>query len=205
MLESEDDLVDLGRYAARARSVDEAGSMRLQAHGAVLAAWVCVLPGAGLLGNGTVLGLRTVALAEPAECDLTVPLGAVTDRTSRPGSGRTFPLPPTLVGARWSSLTPPRAGWEPVGEVTVDRLDAAARDGIARVAEGTPDGAGAAAVSTLRSRVWSEQLPGTPGLAAGGAFAAYALGFLPAGGLATVHRAGPWSRLTTPAGHVLMR
>ncbi len=78
-------LGDLGRYAARARALDDQGAMRLQAHGDVLAAWVGVLQGSGILAEGTVLGLRTFALAEPATCDVVVPLGAVTDRTSRHG------------------------------------------------------------------------------------------------------------------------
>ncbi|MBD3784986.1 MAG: hypothetical protein IE926_18890, partial [Micrococcales bacterium] len=78
-------LGDLGRFAARARTLDEQGAMRLQAGGDVLAAWVGVLPGSGILSEGTVLGLRTFALAEPATCDAVVPLGAVTDRTARPG------------------------------------------------------------------------------------------------------------------------
>ena len=74
-------LADLGRFASRARTVDDEGAMRLQASGEVLAAWVGVLPGNGILAEGTVLGLRTFALAEPAELDVIVPLGAVTDRT----------------------------------------------------------------------------------------------------------------------------
>ena len=56
-------LEDLGRFAARARAIDADGAMRLQATGAVLAAWVGVLPGSGILAEGTVLGLRTFALA----------------------------------------------------------------------------------------------------------------------------------------------
>lgn len=104
-------LADLGRYAARARALDADGAMRLQALGHVLASWVSVLPGSGLLGEGTVLGLRTTALAEPASVDLTVALGAITDRTARPDAGRVLPLPPATVAVTWSALTPPRSGW----------------------------------------------------------------------------------------------
>ena len=85
-------LADLGRFASRARTVDDEGAMRLQASGAVLAAWVGVLPGNGILAEGTVLGLRTFALAEPAELDVIVPLGAVTDRTQR-GAGTDLSVP----------------------------------------------------------------------------------------------------------------
>jgi hypothetical protein len=217
---------DLGRYAARARALDESGAVRLTASGSVLAAWVCVLPGAGLLREGVVLGLRTAALDEPAQVDVTVPLGAVTDRVRRPGAGARFPVPPATVSVPWTSITPPRAGWRPEGTVAVSVLAAAAREGIAEVARGAPSGAGAAAVDALRARVWGRAVPVEPpvgvhveppagfpdvpaappaGVPAGGAFAAYALGFLPPSGHATVHATGAWVRLSTPAGHVLIR
>ena len=78
-------LADLGSYAARAKVLDEDGAIRLVASGSTLAAYVGVLPGRGLMGEGAVLGLRVMALAEPAQVDVTVPLGAVTDRTARVG------------------------------------------------------------------------------------------------------------------------
>jgi hypothetical protein len=88
----------------------------------------------------------------------------------------------------------------------------AARGGIAAVAEGTPEGAGSHAVTALRERVWSAALPGTggdepdaPAVPSGAALAAYALGFARAGERATVLRAGGWTRVTLPAGHVLSR
>ncbi len=97
-LRDPESLADLGRFAARARAVDADGAMRLQASGTVLAAWVGVLSGTGILAEGTVLGLRTFALAEPAEVDVTVPLGAVTDRAAR-GGGSDLPVPPTRAVA----------------------------------------------------------------------------------------------------------
>ncbi len=45
----------------------------------MLAAWVGVLPGSGILAEGTVLGLRTFRLAEPSRCDVVVPLGRVAE------------------------------------------------------------------------------------------------------------------------------
>ena len=121
---------DLGRYAARARAVDAEGAIRLQCAGGVLAAWVGVLPGSGILGEGTVLGLRTFALADPADLDVVVPLAAVTDRTARAGTD--LPVPPVRALAPWAAVTPPRVGWRAVGTVAADVLAAAARDGIAR-------------------------------------------------------------------------
>lgn len=196
-----DALSDLGRYAVRAKAVDDAGAMRLQAFGGVLAAWVGVLPGRGILGEGTVLGLRTFALAAPATLDVVVPLGAVTDRTARPGAGAEFPVPPTLSLAPWAALTPPRSGWEHVLDLPCAPLAEVATAGIGEVAAALAE-RGAAAGFT-RERVWDAPLEG--GLRAGGAFAAYALGFLTPDGTARLWRTGRWLRLSAPGGHVLLR
>jgi hypothetical protein len=194
-------LSDLGRYAARARSLDDAGAIRLQATGSVLAAWVGVLPGRGILGEGTVLGLRTFALAEPTECDLVVPLGAVTDRTARPTGTGDLPVPPTRAIAMWSAVTPPRGGWTPGGAVAADDLALAARAGLEEVSAAVRERGAAAGL--VRDRVWAREVTG--GLRAGGAFAAYSLGFLRPGSPVTVLRSGPWTRLTAVGGHVVMR
>ncbi len=194
-------LSDLGRFAARARSLDADGAMRLQAAGGVLAAWVGVLPGQGILGKGTVLGLRTFALAEAAECDVVVPLGAVTDRTARPTGTGDLRVPPTRALATWSAITPPRSDWDPVGEVAADSLAAAARQGIEQIA-GAVRERGAAA-GFVRDRVWQQEL--APHVRAGGAFAAHSLGFLRPGSVVAVLRSGSWTRLTAVGGHVVMR
>lgn len=201
LLTDADALSDLGRYAVRAKAVDDAGAMRLQALGSVLAAWVGVLPGQGILGEGTVLGLRTFALAEPARLDVVVPLAAVTDRTARPDAGAEFAVPPTLALAPWAALTPPRSGWEHVLDLPCAPLAEAAATGIGEVAAAVAE-RGAAAGFT-RDRVWGAPLQG--GLRAGAAFAAYALGFLTPDGTAAVWRTGRWLRLSAPGGHVLLR
>lgn len=209
-------LQDLGTYVGRARRLDADGAVRLQAVGGVLAAWVCVLPGQGLLGQGLVLGLRTMPLdpaAGPVELDTTVPLAAVTDRMARRAAtgdvAAALPVPPTTVSPAWTALTPPRSGWEPVGEVPVGALRRAAEEGVDAVGRGTPPGAGAHAVATLRQRVWSAPVqedggPAAQRLPAGAGFAADALGFLGARD-GVVHRSGPWTRLTLPTGYVLTR
>jgi hypothetical protein len=220
LLTDEQSLADLGRFATRARAVDGEGAMRLQASGSVLAAWVGVLPGAGILAEGTVLGLRTFALAEPAELDVTVPLGAVTDRTAR-GPGTELPLPPTRAVAPWSAVTPPRGPWEPAGELPGDLLAAVARDGLAEVSDAVRERGAAAGL--VRDRVWARDvreaagphpdlldadggLPeAVPAVRAGGAFGAYALGFLAPGLAVQVFRSNRWTRLSAPGGHVLIR
>lgn len=213
-------LADLGRFAARARTVDDEGAIRLQASGVVLAAWVGVLPGSGILAEGTVLGLRTFALAEPAELDVLVPLGAVTDRTARePGSD--LPVPPTRAVASWSAVTPPRGPWEPAGSLPGDLLAAVARDGLAEVSDAVRERG--AAAGFVRDRVWARDVReaagphpdlldadgavvgGDAAVRAGGAFAAWALGFLAPGEPVQVLRSNRWTRLTAPGGHVLIR
>ncbi len=194
-------LGDLGRYAARARALDEQGAMRLQAGGGVLAAWVGVLQGSGILAEGTVLGLRTFALAEPAECDVVVPLGAVTDRTSRHAGTGELPLPPTRALAAWSAVTPPRSGWVPAGQVAADDLAVAARSGVEEVAAAVRERG--AAAGFVRDRVWGRAV--AEDVRAGGAFAAFSLGFLAPGTTVQVLRSNRWTRLSAAGGHVLMR
>ena len=211
---------DLGRFAARARAVDDEGAIRLQASGAVLAAWVGVLPGSGILAEGTVLGLRTFALAEPADLDVLVPLGAVTDRTSR-DTGSDLQVPPTRAVASWAAVTPPRGPWEPAGTLPGDLLAAVAREGLAEVTDAVRERGAAAGL--VRDRVWARDVREAAGphpdlldadavlvdvgagVRAGAAFAAYALGFLAPGAEVQVFRSNRWTRLTAPGGHVLVR
>lgn len=196
---------DLTTYLARARRLGEEGDVRLQAVGGVLAAWTCVLPGRGLGSSGLVLALRTFALAEPAQQDVTVPIAAVADRLAR-GDTR-LEQPPVTTHPTWRALTPPRSGWEPVGQVLDADLREVARAGIAEVAQGAPEGSGAAAVADLRSRVWGRDTRGIPPVPAGTAFALHALGFLrpEPGARASVHTIGPWTRVATDGGFVLAR
>ena len=121
------DLADLRTYATRARSIDD-GAIRLQASGPVLAAYVCVL-GPRLLGESTptILGLRTMALAQPADTDVTVPLSAVLDRLAHAGEHDVeLPLPPVTVAESWAGIGAPRSGWELLGAVQDGALRQAA-------------------------------------------------------------------------------
>ncbi|WP_235531534.1 hypothetical protein [Phycicoccus sp. Soil748] len=197
-------LDDLRTYVSRAKAADDDGAVRLQASGTTLAAYVGVLPGSGLMGEGAVIGLRAMPLAEPAELDTTVSLASVTDRLAREG-GTTLSVPPTTVSVGWAAMAPPRAGWERVGALTAEEVYAVARDGIAQVASGAPSDAGGAAVTALRRQVWGRLTTTTPPVPAGGAFATYALGFAAPGSEVTVWTQGRWTRLSTPAGHVLIR
>lgn len=208
-------LADLGTYVSRARSLEAEGAIRLQAAAGVLAAWVLVVPGQGLTGSGLVLGLRTMALAGEHDLDVTVQLAALGDRFARRAAtgeaGTALDVPPAEVTPRWAGMLPPRGGWEPVGTVPTADLLAAAEEGIVEVAQGAPEGSGAAAVGMLRAQVWSRDVldaAGAPtGAPAGAGFAARALGFARGGQEppATVHRHGAWTRVSLPGGHVLSR
>lgn len=196
---------DLGTFVARAKAVDPEGAIRLQAHGRTLAAYVGVLPGTGLMAEGAVIGLRTMPLAEETGVDVTVPLAAVSDRLARRDPAPALSLPPVTVSAAWAAVAPPRAGWERVGSVASDVVNAVAREGIQEIAEGAPQGSGGHAVTALRQHVWRRSTTTTPPFPAGGAFAAYVLGFTPPGSEVTVFANGRWTRLSTPVGHILVR
>lgn len=196
-------LADLSTFVLRAHRADPGGAARLQAHGTVLAVYVCPLSGGG---GPTVLGLRTTALAETdVVVDVVVPLAALADRLARPENGTDVPVPPGEVGAAWAGVAPPRGGWEPAGTVAADVLVRAAEEGISEVAGGTPSTSGAPAVAALRAGVWGRELPGTR-LPSGAAFVAHALAFVrEQDPPVDVWANGPWIRLSTARGHVLAR
>jgi hypothetical protein len=84
-------------------------------------------------------------------------------------------------------------------------LERAARDGIDEIARVLPSGTGEQIVGRVRSEVWGRDVEDAPGLPAGAAFAAYSLGFLGSDEAALVYENGPWLRLSTSRGHVLVR
>jgi hypothetical protein len=199
------DLADLRTYVTRAKAVDD-GAIRLQAAGPVLAAYVCVLR-PRILGESTptILGLRTMGLAEPSTTDVTVPLAAVLDRLARAGENDAeLPVPPSTVTESWAGVGAPRGGWELIGSVPDSELREAAEAGITEVARIMPDNPGAHIVNNARAAVWGRELEGRSGLPAGAAFAALTLGFLGSGDQ-QLFRAGRWFRLSGSRGHVLAR
>lgn len=200
-------VTDFRTFTARARANDD-GGMRLVAVGRVLAAYVCTLRPT-ILGEPvpTVLGLRTMALAQEAAVDATVSLGSVLDRLARMGDTDVdFPVPSVTVAENWAGVLPPRSGWAHAGTLACEVLDRAARDGIGAVARSLPDRAGAPLVSSARTAVWGRPLAGFHDVVpAGAAFGAFSLGFLEPGGEATIHTNGRWSRVSTRRGHILVR
>ncbi|WP_445443906.1 hypothetical protein [Clavibacter sp. km1a] len=217
-------LGDLQTFLGRSARVDD-GAVRLIGSGGVLAVYTSVLQPAGLLDRApTVLGLRTFAAETQAPVDSVVPIRALLDRLARlegpatgsPGEPVGVLVPPDTATAPWAGISPPRAGWERIADVAASALRDAARAGIEEVAAAVPTGIGEQIVTRVRGEVWGRPVEGAPDVLAGGAFAAYSLGFLgpdPAPDAAAddgeapvaVFRTGPWTRLTTSRGHVLVR
>lgn len=202
-------LDDLHTFLARAARVEE-GSVRLIAGSGVLAVYVAALYPVGLADETpTVLGLRTLALADAVTFDTVVPIRSLLPRIERAraesdaGSG-VVALPMEVGSATWAGISPPRGGWHAIEPTGADRLEAIAQGGIREVAAAIPDGAGERIVRTVRSEVWGRPIAGAEHLPAGAAFAALALGFLGAGEV-RAFESGPWTRLTTELGHVLVR
>jgi hypothetical protein len=201
-------LTDLATFVGRARVAAPEGAIRLQVAGpGLLVVTVAVLEGAGIMGEGTVLGLRAVPIrAATPGIDATVPFASVNDRLARNrGDETTLSVPATTVSPPWAGLTPPREGWERVGSLDGAAVRGIAERGIAQVAEGTPEGAGGAAVSALRRRIWGAMSETVPPIAAGVAFGAHVLGFVREGEAAALATCGRWTRLSTSRGHVLVR
>jgi hypothetical protein len=192
---------DLATYVGRARRVDPDGAARLVAEGGVLATYVSPVHGSP---GPTVIGLRVAVLAEAADLDVTVPLAALGDRLAGPGPALGVP-PQRVTNAGWAGVTPPRSGWELVTGADPATLAAAARDGVQEIALALPEAVGGHVVGQVRAAVWGRELTGLPGVPAGAAYAADALGFLDAEEAVAVRRRGPWCRLSTSRGHVLAR
>lgn len=208
-------LQDLGKYVRRGRRVNEQG-IRLQAQGRVVAAWLPVMtPGSLNSRIPAVLGLRTMALAEHTEADVTVELASISERLARlnPAS-MDLPLPPAGINAPWTAVTPPRSGWEPRGRLADSTLRRTAEGGIEEIAAAVPDTAGAHVVEQVREGVWGRALEpsagddviaGTP-IPAGAAFGALSLGFLtPGDGVSDVYALGKWLRINSAGGFILCR
>ncbi|HEY1530053.1 MAG TPA: hypothetical protein VGF80_04505 [Galbitalea sp.] len=207
-------LRDLQVYLSRASRIEE-GSVRLIAGGGILAVYVAILYPAGLLDEvPTVLGLRTFALTETDALDTVVPIRSLLERVNRldaemkiAAAPVTMTVPIGVNTVTWAAISPPKGGWIPRTATTVGVIDRIARSGIAEVAVAVPTGTGAQLVQKVRAEVWGRDIEGLEDVAAGGAFAALSLGFLGENESEEVRifESGPWTRLTTPRGHVLIK
>lgn len=208
-------LDDLQVFLARAARIEE-GSVRLIAGSGVLAVYAAVFYPQGLLDESpTVLGLRTLALTDTsAEFDVVVPIRSLLGRLEMAQGVRqadaaitgpvTISLPIEVNTVTWSAISPPRGGWRAIDGTSAALLDQAARSGIDEVATAVPDAVGEQIVRRVRSEVWSRGIEGLEHVPAGAAFAALGLGFL-GDDEVRMFETGPWTRLTTQRGHVLVK
>jgi hypothetical protein len=207
-------LRDLQVYLSRATRIEE-GSVRLIAGGGILAVYVAVIYPAGLLDEvPTVLGLRTFALTDTGPVDAVVPIRSLLERVNRLDAEMkeavapvTLTVPMGVNTVTWAAISPPKGGWIARPSTTTGVLNRIAREGIAEVAEAVPTGTGVQLVQKVRAEVWGRDIDGLEDIAAGGAFAALSLGFLSDNEADEVRifESGPWTRITSPRGHVLIK
>lgn len=205
-------LGDLATFLGRAARVED-GSTRLIAGSGVLAVYTAVFYPSGLHDDTpTVLGLRTFALADDAKFDVVVPLRSMLDRLARlqgtptdAGAHVVVSLPLEVNTVVWAAISPPRGGWTSLDGLPGAVLDSVANAGIREVKEAVGTESGASIVQRVRHEVWSRPIEGFEHVPAGAAFAAHSLGFLGEGDEVRVLETGPWTRLTTGRGHVLVR
>ncbi|CAN5216528.1 hypothetical protein BH09ACT2_BH09ACT2_06870 [soil metagenome] len=210
-------LGDLQVFLSRAQRVED-GSVRLIAGQGVLAVYVAILVPAGLLDESpTVLGLRTFALsaaddAAPDSFDAVVPVRSLLERLNRlqgeivdPTAPVTVNLPMQVNTVTWAAISPPRGGWKALESVEASVLEAVAKSGIDEVAAAIPTGTGEQIVQRVRSEVWGHPIPGFEYVPAGAAFAGLSLGFLGGSAPVKIYETGPWTRLTSDRGHVLVK
>jgi hypothetical protein len=176
----------------------------------VLAVYVAVVYPVGLLDESpTILGLRTFAVAEKEGFDAVVPVASLLMRLERAkGEGMTrISLPMQVNTVTWAAISPPRGGWSALEPLTTDLLARVATAGIEEVAATVPAaGTGEQIVHRVRTEVWGRPIRSAPHIPAGAGFAALSLGFLgEPEEAASVYETGPWTRVTTKRGHVLIK
>ncbi len=205
-------LSDLQVFLSRAQRVED-GSVRLIAGSGVLAVYVAVLVPAGLLDESpTVLGLRTFALTSTDSFDAVVPVRSLLERINRLQGAAVDPTAPVVVSlpmqvntVTWAAISPPRGGWKSLESVDGLLLESVAKSGIDEVAAAIPTGTGEQIVQRVRSEVWGDPIAGLEYVPAGAAFAGFSLGFLGGKDPVRIYETGPWTRLSTERGHVLVK
>ena len=200
------DLADLNAYLTRAKKLDADGAVRFRVSEDVLAVYVAPIYSGSLLGDGpTILGLRTLKLANPLELDATFELGSILERLARSTELPLLQLPPAQIRAPWSGVLPPRQGWKSVAVISQQQITEWAKAGIAEVANTLPDSVGAAVATKVRLEIWGRVVDSALKLPAGAAFALSGLGFMSPGEQIAVYSAHNWLRLSTKHGHVLTK
>lgn len=187
--------------------------MRLIADSGMLAAYVAIFYPAGLHDETpTVLGLRTFALTDRDSFDAVVPVRSLLERLARlrvdmvdPAAPVTVSLPIEVNTVVWAAISPPRGGWHGLDPIPARNLETVADAGIDEIRTVVPSGTGELLVQRVRAEVWGRPIDGFEHIPAGAAFAAHTLGFLAPDDAVRVFETGPWTRLSSQRGHVLIR
>jgi len=205
--QDQQDLSDLSAFLTRAKKLDAEGAVKLRSFGEVLAVYVSPIFSGSLMGDGpTVLGLRTLQLAEATELDGTFEISAILERLANLGSqDLELPIPPSQVRVAWSGVIPPRQGWEELGVLEQSQITAWAKDGISEVAEALPESVGSSIAAKVRLQIWGRAVDLELGLPGAAAFAMAGLGFMQPQEQIRVFGASNWLRLSSAHGHVLSK
>ena len=220
VLPEETDLADLTRYLERALKLDSSGGVRFRAYGSVLAVYVAPISSSDPTERmPTVLGLRTLDLAEPAEFDVTIRISDALESLKNNPEPENFSLvkrlakveakPNTvildaeLIDVQWSKLTPTRTGWEHGGQLEQATLTEVARKGVAEITETLPASVGGPIAARVRAEIWGKAIDYKYPLPMGAAFVSAGLGFLSEGEIVDWYYSGDWVRLSSMHGHVL--
>ncbi|MGO2659465.1 hypothetical protein [Mycetocola reblochoni] len=202
---------DLSVFLGRALRLTP-DAVRLAATEGVLTVTVPVLVPKGILDRSpTVLGMRAMREHSGARSDRVVDVRAVTERIARPAQltedGHVLlRLPDAEQHVSWAGTVVPRGDWRLLDELPAAVVARVATDGIAAVATALPQSPGEAVVDRVRAEVWApadDRLGGAPAAAA---LAADSLGFIPdEAETLRLFGSGRWLRLSSRAGHVLVR
>ncbi|MCT4352621.1 hypothetical protein M5362_05670 [Streptomyces sp. Je 1-79] len=192
---------DLAAFLARLIHYDRAAAVRLQAGGGALAVF-------GRPPSFEVLAIRTARLEDAVELDVTVSAGELLEGVEE-SAGKAV-VPDTVTGPPWAGVLPPRGGWEPVaGLPGAERLRGAVAAAVAefrsRDEELPEERRTRAERDRIGREIWSRTVAET-GLPLRAVHAAQSLGFLPGEGVpVALFASGPWLRLRTPYGSVVLR
>lgn len=204
--------LDLKAYLVRAKKMDPRGVLRLRAFGSLLTAYVAPLYTGNILDDApTVLGLRTMELAEDAEINVLVPIQTMLDRLAFSFDEAHQEKQPfrffleSTERVPWAGVSPPRTGWEEYGTLPESLLTEVARKGIAEVAETIPESVGGPIAARIRAEVWGRAIDLNSKVPAGAAFVAAGLGFLTKDEQVGVFHSQGWVRLSSHFGHVLAK
>lgn len=205
-------MLDLQAYLTRAKRLDPSGMVRVRAFGKVLACYVAPIFAGSLMEKGpTVLGLRTSELLEDAEVDSVTSITALLDRLAALAAnpqtwrGKYQVVLPDTMRAPWAGVSPPRSGWELVGEIEETLLTEIATAGIAEVADSLPESVGGPIAARIRGEIWGRAMQFDSTVPTGAAFAAAGLGFLTENEVVPIYQTQGWIRLSPLNGHILSK